>query len=103
MIKRLYNVTELSEAAILDKGMHFGELALIKAGKKRTATVITHEDTHFAVLDKQSYTRAMGKAMQSKLKERVNFLKNYKMFHGINPSKLENLTYFLHKIECNRG
>jgi hypothetical protein len=83
--------------------MHFGELALIKAGKRRAATVVTLEETHFAVMDKKSYTRAMGRAMQNKLAERVNFLKNYKIFNGIHPSKLENLTYFLLKMECNRG
>jgi len=33
----------------------------------------------------------------------VNFLKNYKIFSGINPGKLENLTYFLVKMDCNRG
>lgn len=53
----------LSEAAVMGKGMHFGELALIKAGKRRTATVVTIEDCDFAIMDKKSYTRAMGRAM----------------------------------------
>ena len=101
--RRYYNVILLTDAATLSKGMHFGELALMKSGKRRTATVITNEDCHFAMLDKKSYTRAMGKAMQNKLAERVSFLKNYKIFININPSKLENLTYFLLKMECNRG
>jgi len=61
--RKLYNVMLLTEAAIMGKGMHFGELALIKAGKKRTATVVTLEDCDFAVMDKKSYTRAMGRAM----------------------------------------
>ena len=51
------------EVAVLEGGSHFGELALLKAGKRRTATVITKEDTHFAILDKHSYNRAMGKAV----------------------------------------
>ncbi len=101
--RRHYNVTMLLEAANLDRGYHFGELALIKTGKRRTATVITEEDTHFAILDKKSYTRAMGKAVQDKLRERVEFLSQYKIFNGINASKLENLTYFLHKQEYQKG
>lgn len=50
--KKIYNVSLLSEAAILSEPTHFGELALIKSGKRRTATVITKEDTHFAIMDK---------------------------------------------------
>eukprot|EP00347_Sterkiella_histriomuscorum_P010422 403376361 len=101
--KKFYNVTLLSEVAVLDRGMHFGELAIIKTGKKRTATVTTLEETHFVVMDKKSYTRAMGKATKSRLQEKVDFLKNYKIFQGIQSGKLENLTYFLHKVEFNRG
>ena len=93
----------MNEVAVLTEGLHFGELALIKAGKKRTATVITNEDSHFVVLDKESYLKAMGKAMQARLHERVEFLKNYNIFEGFNKTKLENLTYFLHKMECKRG
>lgn len=81
--KRYYNVTYLSEVAVLERGMHFGELAIIKTGKKRAATVTCLEDTHFAVMDKRSYTKAMGKAMKSRLQEKVDFLRNYRIFIGI--------------------
>jgi cAMP-dependent protein kinase regulator len=79
----------------LTKGFHFGEWALLKPGSKRSGTAIAVEDCDFAVMDKKSYNRAMGKAMQNKLQERVNILLNYKIFTNINPSKLEKLTYFL--------
>jgi hypothetical protein len=69
-----------SEAAIMDKGFHFGELALSKLGKRRTATVVTLEDTHFAILDKKSYARAIGKAVSDKLREKVDFISQYKIF-----------------------
>ena len=45
----------MDEVATLEEGQHFGELALIKIGKKRSATVITKDDCHFAILDKLSY------------------------------------------------
>lgn len=40
---------------LLTKGMAFGELALID-NKPRSATIICEEDSHFAILDKQSFS-----------------------------------------------
>ena len=39
--------------------------------KKRTATVVTKEDTHFAILTKLSYQRAIGKEFKKKLEEKT--------------------------------
>jgi len=36
---------------------------LLKPGSKRSGTAIAMEDCDFAVMDKKSYNRAMGKAM----------------------------------------
>ena len=70
---------------------------------RRTATVITNEDTHFAILDKVSYSRALGKAFAQVLKDKVQFLMSFKIFQGLSMTKLENLTYYLHSMECLRG
>ncbi|CDW85251.1 UNKNOWN [Stylonychia lemnae] len=101
--KKVYNVEVFQSVARLSKGFHFGEWALLKPGSKRSGTALAAEDCDFVVMDKKSYNRAMGKAMQNKLQERVNFLLNYKIFTNINPSKLEKLTYFLQQQEYNRG
>lgn len=44
---------------LLNKGMAFGELALID-NKPRSATIICEEDSHFALLDKQSFAEILS-------------------------------------------
>ena len=58
-----YEVTQLMDVLTLSDGGSFGELALI-TNKNRQATVVTDEDTHFAVLNKVTYQKALGKAFQ---------------------------------------
>jgi CRP-like cAMP-binding protein len=51
----------LEEVAVLKEGQSFGELALI-TNKKRNATIVTKENTHFATITKSQYQKALGKA-----------------------------------------
>ncbi len=44
----------------LGVGAGFGELALI-GNSRRTATIVTMKDTHFAVLDKATYDEVLSK------------------------------------------
>ena len=50
----------LAEVKVSKAGDSFGELALLEH-KPRAATIITLEDTHFAVLEKEYYNQILSK------------------------------------------
>lgn len=58
----------LKEVCQFSSGDSFGELASI-TNKPRSATIICMENTDFAVMDKDSYEKVVGKAMKRKLQD----------------------------------
>ena len=51
----------LKEVKIMRDGDSFGELALLGGkAKKRAATILCKEDTHFAVLDRDNFTNILS-------------------------------------------
>jgi CRP-like cAMP-binding protein len=64
----------------LTKGQSFGDLALIAKLGKRTATVLTKEDTHFGILDKVSFDNCLKSVKEKEIKMKINFLCNMTCF-----------------------
>jgi CRP-like cAMP-binding protein len=58
----------------LSTGKSFGDLALITKLGKRTATVITKEDTHFGILDKAGFDNCLKSVKEKETKLKINFL-----------------------------
>ena len=71
----------LIECTHLMAGCAFGEFALIK-NKPRSATVITTEDCHFAVLSKKDFLRILGTFTNKKFDDMGRFLKSLPLFAG---------------------
>lgn len=57
----------------LKNGDHFGEIALI-GGIPRIASIRCLEDTHFAVISKDDFNKALGAIEKRKFNEKVQFL-----------------------------
>lgn len=96
------------EVAILKKGQSFGELALITF-KPRAATIqcLGDEDednsTDLAVMSKATYEKMMGKAIKRKLRDQVDFLKQFRILNHLNEAALQRLIYYLKEIKTERG
>ena len=67
------------DVAKLGDGLSFGELALIQS-KPRMATIRTEIFTHFAILDKNSFQKTLGKIEKKYLNKMIDFLKNINCF-----------------------
>lgn len=82
MQEKTYSIWINKEVVQLKAGQSFGELGLT-SNKPRAASIFCLENTDFAVLDKKAYTNVIGKAFKRKLKERVDFLKSYRIFSNM--------------------
>ena len=104
-----FNVTNLMD------GQTFGDVALCKDSKKRTATIITIEDTICGTLDVNLYNRCIRDAQRKIRKTILHFLLSINFLRGINEDVFEskylnmfklnilNRNDFLFKLgeECN--
>lgn len=106
----------LTEVKILKSGESFGELALLNGkNKKRNATIISKEDSHFGVLDRKNFLRILSKNTifplkysikcneieekeENKLIRNVNFLQNFPFFQKI-PIEIVKSIYLFCEIK----
>ncbi len=58
----LFKLQYLKEVVVLNKGASFGELALTNDAPRSATIVCLDQHTDFAVLNKVTYRRVMGKA-----------------------------------------
>lgn len=84
---------EGDKLALLDDGVSFGELSLIK-NQPRVATAVCEENTYFMVLTKEDYMRLLGKSFSRKLEEKIEFLHGLKVFEDWSKKSIEKLTFF---------
>ena len=63
----------------LPAGASFGERALLK-NEDRAATIVCSKDTTFATLHRRDYNAIIGAAQKKELKEKVDFLRGFRMF-----------------------
>jgi CRP-like cAMP-binding protein len=71
-------------------GTAFGEFGLME-GARRTASVVTEEDTHFVVLTKEDYDQTLAKYHEQIYREKIEFLKGLIYFSDWNLTKLSTL------------
>lgn len=64
----------------LTDGAHFGELALMKGHRKRSATVITREDCKLLVICEKDYNATLRRMQKEELNKRVGVLDKIAMF-----------------------
>jgi len=83
-------------------GVGFGELALLN-DKPRSATIITLENTHFAVLEKENFNEIMAKVLRNKCANQVNFLSNFSFITGMTRITKEKLWYLLERHKYTLG
>jgi hypothetical protein len=71
----------------------------------RSATIVcVDQHTDFAVLNKATYRRVMGKATQKKVEVMITFLKNFRIFQKMSESSLQQLNYYMKEQKfINRG
>ena len=89
-IETVFTVWKYFEVVRLSKGKCFGELALQKEGKKRTATIITTQNSVFGILQKDVYQMFIKETMDKARKTNVELLLKSKLFKGCNSEKFEN-------------
>ena len=66
----------------LDAGQAFGELALLKAGGRRAASVITTMASEFLTIDGQQYQQLLGQLQREELRAKVDVLRRAPMFRS---------------------
>ena len=69
----------------------FGHFSLI-SNKPRSATIVTLEKCHFAVLLKKDFVRILGLLSSRKLNERISFLWSVPVFKKLTKSSLAKLS-----------
>ena len=98
---RYFNYFEVN---VIKEGNIFGELALNNMNKKRTATIITKEDSYFAVLSKKVYDSYLKVAqIKSRIRKMMYFTEG-PIFKGLLPGTFLNKYFFrIKKMECSNG
>jgi len=71
----------------------------------RSASIVCLDPhTDFAVLNKATYRRVMGKATQKKVEVIISFLKNFRIFQRMSEFALQQLIYYIKELKfINRG
>ena len=92
---------ELHEVKVYTKGDSFGELALIK-NQPRAATILCREDTHFAVLERDDFTRIIGKMKEVLLNRKVDFLMSFPVFTKWTKGSMQKVSYYFQERTYRR-
>ena len=92
----------LGPVSELQNGTGFGELALLN-DKPRSATIVTLEDTHFAVLEKDDFNKIMAKALRDKFAEQVAFLSYFPFLSQLTRITKEKLWFILNPCKYSLG
>lgn len=85
-------------------GEKFGDGALDKINKKRTATIITSSETHLISIQKNVYDSFLKDAVDKGKKSNINFLLSSKLFDNYNKQYFQNkfLNFFDFR-KCRMG
>ena len=86
----------------LTEGASFGERALLK-NEERAATIVCSKPTTLATLHRKDYTNIIGAAQKRELKEKVEFLRGFRMFSQLRTNVLERIQYYMKTKEFKRG
>ena len=86
----------------LPAGSSFGERALIK-NEDRAATIVCSKDCSFATLHRKDYNNIIGAAVKREMKQKVDFLRNFRMFSQLRTNIIEKIHYFMKSKTFQRG
>ena len=102
--KQMIRYFYYNEVNVIKEGNIFGELALNSMNKKRTATIITKEESYFAVLSKKVYDSYLKVAqIKSRIKKMMYFTEG-PIFKGLLPGTFLNKYFFrIKKMDCSKG
>lgn len=101
-IKKSFEFMFLKAVTTLNNGIGFGELALLN-DKPRAATILTLEDTHFALLEKDDFNKIMAKALRDKFAEQVAFLTAFPFLSNLTRITKEKLCFMMKPTKYTFG
>ena len=89
--------------ASLYNGDSFGELALLREGSVRSATVRAETDVEFLVISREDYNTILGAVTEEQLAEKIDFLIALPAFAGVPLSMIRSVAYVLTTREFDRN
>ena len=84
-------------------GDSFGELALLREGSVRSATVRAATDVEFLVISREDYNTILGAVTEEQLAEKIDFLIALPAFAGVPLSMIRSVAYVLTTREFDRN
>ncbi|KAK9824274.1 hypothetical protein WJX72_009107 [[Myrmecia] bisecta] len=85
----------MTVARMIEAGYSFGELALLKKGGMRVATIQTIMHTEFLTVDGDQYAQLLSRLHREEINSKVAVLQNAKIFWGWPVEQLEQLSLVL--------
>ena len=101
-VKKSFEFMYLKAVTTLQNGVGFGELALLN-DKPRAASILTLEDTHFALLEKEDFNKIMAKALRDKFAEQVAFLTAFPFLASLTRITKEKLWFMMKPTKYSIG
>lgn len=95
LVPTLLSNGEVEQTAVVEYGPGdaFGDLALLR-NSHRTASIKCKMDTHFAVLEREDFSRIIAKVAESVLEAKVNFLAKFPFLASVSHASLQKASYF---------
>ena len=90
------------EVSEMHKGQSFGELALIY-DQPRSVSIQAKTDCHFAVLEKQSYSKILQKERTQELESTIKILRRCPMFTNWTMKRINKMPYYFSPISVSRN
>lgn len=81
ILSNIFN--DLKLVKIFKLGESFGEIALISAESKRTATMICKEDCYFLTLTRPGFNKIMSNYYLQQVIDKIGFLKEFTLFQRV--------------------
>ena len=81
---------ELAPILTYSEGMYFGELAL-QNKKPRAGTILTLTDSHYAVVNAETYERLLKKDTATKQEANSSFLRQIPYITNWNPKQVTSM------------
>ena len=100
--KKTITLTWFKTVDKLPAGSAFGERALLK-NEDRAATIVCSKDCTFATLHRKDYNSIIGAAVKRELKQKVDFLRGFRMFSQLRTNIIERIHYFMKTKTFLRG
>ena len=88
--------------AIIKEGGSFGERALLN-NTFRAASIVCKTPCMFVTLNRHDYNRILGETHKKKIREQVEFFKNFRIFKGLTSYIIEKIAYYMDEKTYTHG